>query len=81
MNANYILVRLDYEGNELFAKAGGKTRFQFFSRVSAVKAMEMAIECNPEVHYTKLYRRRREGGYRWVASRVRDGLHLTVWGE
>lgn len=80
-NANYILVRLDYDGNELFAKAGGKTRFQFFSRATAVKAMEMAIECNPDVHYTKLYRRHRAGGYRWVASRFRDGSHLSAWGE
>lgn len=81
MNANYILVCCDADGQEVFVCRDGKTRYKFYTQTTAVKAMEKAIDCINGVEYTKLFRRHRSGGYRWVATRFRDGSHLTAWGE
>lgn len=81
MHANYILACYDADGKELFVCCDGKTRYQFFMRKTAVKALEKAIEYISGVHCAKLYRRRRAGGYRWVATRFRGGAHLYAWGE
>ena len=81
MNANYILVCLDVDGKEVFALRDGKTRYQFYSRENATIAMRKALECISGVECTKLYRRHRAGVYRWVATRFRDGTHLSTWGE
>lgn len=81
MNANYILVCCDADGQEVFVRRDGKTRYQFYTKSTAVKAMEKAIDCISSVECTKLFRRHRSGGYRWVATRFRGGEHLTAWGE
>ena len=62
MHANYLLACYDADGKELFVCCDGKTRYQFFMRKTAVKALEKAIECIPTVQCAKLYRRRRAGG-------------------
>lgn len=74
-NANYILVCLDADGEEV------SVRYKFYIRKTAVKAMEKAFECISKVQCTKLYRRHRSGGYRWVATRFRGGAGLAAWGE
>ena len=80
-NANYILVCLDADGKEVFVGGVNNVRYKFYIRKTAVKAMEKAIECIGKVQCAKLYRRHRCGGYRWVATRFRDGSHLSAWGE
>lgn len=81
LNANYILVCCDGDGREVFVRRDGKTRYQFYSCKTATVAMRKALECISGVQCTKLYRRHRTGGYRWVATRFRDGAHLSTWGE
>lgn len=83
MLKNYILIQYDEEGRENKQNAEcGMKRFEFYSRTYAVKALEIATML-PDGHTycAKLYRRRRTGGYRWVATRFRGGAHLTAWGE
>ena len=80
-NANYILVCLDADGKEVFVGGVNNVRYKFYIRETAVKAMEKALECIGKVQSVKLYRRRRTGGYRWVATRFRGGAHLATWGE
>lgn len=80
-NANYILVCLDADGKEVFVGGVNNVRYKFYIRKTAVTAMEKALECISRVQCTKLYRRHRSGGYRWVATRFRDGSHLSAWGE
>ena len=80
-NANYILVCLDADGKEVFVVGVKNVRNKFYIRKTAVYAMEKAIECIGKVQCAKLYRRHRCGGYRWVATRFRDGSHLSAWGE
>lgn len=83
MLKNYILIQYDEEGREIEQNAeGGKKRFEFFSRAYAVKALAIAT-MSPDGHTycAKLYRRRRAGGHRWVATRFRGGAHLSAWGE
>lgn len=77
MLKNYILIQYDEEGREI-----EQSRFEFYSRSYAFKGLTVATML-PEgrTYCAKLYRRRRAGGYRWVATRFRGGAHLTVWGE
>lgn len=72
MLKNYVLLIQDDES--------GVERFEFYSRTYAVKAIATSL---PEGHTycVKLYRRRRAGGYRWVATRFRGGALLSAWGE
>lgn len=83
MLKNYILIQYDEDGREIEQndESGGK-RFEFYSRNYAVKALAIATML-PDGHTycAKLYRRRRAGGYRWVATRFRGGAHLSAWGE
>lgn len=81
-NANYILVCYDVDGNEVFVRGGSEpARYHFYTRKMAVKALGKAIECLSVVQCAKIYRRRRSGGYSWVATRVRGGAHFAAWGE
>lgn len=74
MLKNYILIQYDEES--------GKKLLDFYSITYAVKALESAIIL-PEgnTYCAKLYRRRRSGGYRWIATYFRGGAHLTSWGQ
>lgn len=76
MSKNYILIRYDFEGREI-----GCARFEFYSFSTAIRAMEIATTMSEIVHCVKLFRRRRSGGYRWIATYFRGGAHLTSWGE
>lgn len=78
MLKNYVLlIQYDEEGRESSIK-----RFEFYSRTYAVKALEIAtMLTDGHTCCAKLYRRRRAGGYRWVATRFRGGAHLSAWGE
>lgn len=84
MLKNYVLIiQYDEEGREIEQnKESVMNRFEFYSRTYAVKAM-VAATMFPDGHTqcAKLYRRRRAGGYRWVATRFRGGAHLSAWGE
>lgn len=81
MCTNYILVICEADGTELCVRRDGKTRYQFYAKRTAVLAMEKAVECISAAQCAKLYRRRRSGGYRWVATCFRGGAHLSSWGE
>lgn len=82
MNANYVLIRYDAEGREIERNdESGIKRFEFYSRAFAMRSMEIATSISNGTHCAKLYRRRRSGGYRWVATCFRGGAHLTAWGE
>lgn len=82
MLRNYILIRYDAEGREIeWHDESGSKRFEFYSLTAAMRAMEIATSIAKGTQCAKLYRRRRTGGYRWVATRFRGGAHLTVWGE
>lgn len=78
---NYILVCYDAEGNEIFVCDNGKRRYHYFTRETAMTAIKNVIEYVSAVQCAKLYRRRRTGGYRWVATWFPGGAHLTSWGE
>ena len=84
MLKNYVLIiQYDEEGREIEQNDEScMKRFDFFFFFYAVKALAMATML-PDGHAycAKLYRRRRAGGYRWVATRFRGGAHLSVWGE
>lgn len=82
MNANYVLIRYDAEGREIERNdESGIKWFEFYSRTFATMSMEIATSSSKGTQCAKLYRRRRSGGYRWVATRFRGGAHLTAWGE
>lgn len=83
MLKNYILIQYDEEGREIERNDEScRKRFEFYSLAYAVKALEIATMLpNGDTYCAKLYRRRRAGGYRWVATRFRGGAHLTAWGE
>jgi hypothetical protein len=82
MLKNYILIRYDAEGREIERHdESGSNRFEFYSLASAMRSMEIATSISKGTQCAKLYRRRRTGGYRWVATRFRGGAHLTAWGE
>lgn len=82
MKSNYVLIRYDAEGREIERNdESGIKRFEFYSLTFAMRSMEIATSISKGTQCAKLYRRRRAGGYRWVATRFRGGAHLTAWGE
>lgn len=81
MLTNYVLVCYDADGHEVFVHGADVCRYHFYTRKMALKALKGATECDSAVQCAKLYCRRRAGGYRWVATRFRGGVHLTAWGE
>ena len=81
MLTNYVIVFYNEYGKEIFVCDKGKCRYHFFTKEMAVKAMENVTEYVSAVQCAKLYRRRRTGGYRWIATRFRGGAHLTSWGQ
>lgn len=82
MLKNYILIRYDSEGREIERNdKRGSERFEFYSLGFASRAMEIAATMSDRVYCVKLFRRRRAGGYRWIATYFRGGAHLTSWGE
>lgn len=81
MLTNYVIVCYDADLHEIFVCDNGKRRYHFFTRGTAVTAIENITEYVSAVQCVKLYRRRRAGGYRWVATRFRGGAHLSAWGE
>lgn len=82
MKANYVLVLYDGDGREIERHdESGRKRFEFYSLAFAMRAMEIATSKCKGTQCAKLYRRRRAGGYRWVATRFYGGAHLTAWGE
>lgn len=82
MLKKYILIRYDSEGREIERNdKRGCARFEFYWLPYAIRAMEFAINNSERTQCVKLFRRRRAGGYRWVATRFRGGAHLTSWGE
>jgi hypothetical protein len=82
MLKNYILIRYDFEGREIERNdESGCARFEFYSFYAAIRAMEIATTMSERAHCVKLFRRRRSGGYRWIATYLRGGAHLTSWGE
>ena len=81
MLTNYVIVCYDVDGNEIFVRDNGKRRYHYFTRETAVTAIENITEYVSAVQCAKLYRRRRSGGYRWIATYFRGGAHLTSWGE
>ena len=83
MLKNYILIQYDEEGREIeLDEESGKKRLKFFSITYAVKSLAIATSL-PEgrTYCAKLYRRRRAGGYHWIATYFRGGAHLTTWGQ
>lgn len=79
MLKNYILIQYDEEGREIEI---GRKRLEFYSKTYAVNALAIATRLSDGRTYcAKLYRRRRSGGYRWIATWFRGGAHLTSWGE
>lgn len=82
MLKNYILIRYDSDGREIERNdKRGSARFEFYSLYFASRAMGIAATMSERVYCVKLFRRRRAGGYRWVATRFRGGAHLSAWGE
>lgn len=82
MLKNYILIRYDSEGREIERNdESGCARFEFYSLSNAIRAMEIASTMSERVHCVKLFRRRRSGGYHWIATYFRGGVLLTSWGE
>lgn len=82
MLKNYILIRYDSDGKEIERNdESGSARFEFYSFFFASRAMKIAITMNERAQSVKLFRRRRSGGYRWIATWFRGGAHLTSWGE
>lgn len=81
MFPNYVIVCYNADGHEIFVCDNGKRRYHFFTRETAVTAIENVTEYVSAVQCVKLYRRRRAGGYRWVATRFRGGAYLAAWGE
>lgn len=81
MYANYVIVCYDADGHEIFVRDNGKRRCHFFTRETAVTALDNIIEYVSSVQCAKLYRRRRTGGYSGIATCFRGGAHLTSWGE
>lgn len=82
MLKNYILIRYDSEGREIERNdKRGSARFEFYSLYFASRAMRIATTMSEGTHCVKMFRRRRSGGYRWVATWFRGGAHLTSWGE
>ena len=82
MLKNYILIRYDADGREIERNDKiGSSRFEFYSFPVAIRAMEIATTMSDMTNCVKLFRRRRTGGYRWIATRFRGGAHLTSWGE
>lgn len=82
MKANYVLIRYDADGREIERHdESGIKRFEFYLLANAMRSMEIATSISNGTQCAKLYRRRRAGGYRWVATRFRGGAHLNAWGE
>lgn len=82
MKTNYVLIRYGADGREIERDdESGRKRFEFYSLAFAMRSMEIATSVSKGTQCAKLYRRRRAGGYRWVATRFRGGAHLTAWGE
>lgn len=82
MLKNYILIRYDSDGKEIERNdQSGSARFEFYYFYFARRAMKIATTMNERVQCVKLFRRRRSGGYRWIATYFRGGAHLTSWGE
>lgn len=81
MIANYIIACYDADGHEIFVCDNGKRRYHYFTLETSITAIKNIIEYVSAVQCVKLYRRRRSGGYRWVATCFRGGAHLSAWGE
>jgi hypothetical protein len=81
MLTNYVILCYDADGHEIFVCGNGKRRYHYSTRVMAKFAIKSVIDHVSAVQCAKLYRRRRTGGYRWVATWFRCGVHLTTWGE
>lgn len=81
MLTNYVILFYDEEGHEIFVCDNGELRYHFFTRETAVTAIENVTEYVSAVQCAKLYRRRRAGGYHWIATYFRGGAHLSAWGE
>lgn len=82
MLKNYILIRYDSEGRENEWNDGrGRARYEFYSFSAAIRAIEILNTMPYGAQCVKLYRRRRTGGCRWIATYFRGGAHLTSWGE
>ena len=82
MLKNYILIRYDSDGREIERNdESGCARFEFYSFSVAIHAMKVAVTMSERTRCVKLFRRRRSGGYRWIATFFRGGAHLTSWGE
>lgn len=81
MLKNYVLIRYDFEGREIERNDSRCTRFDFYSFSVAIRAMKIATTISERTQCAKLFRRRRAGGYRWIATYFRGGEHLTSWGE
>ena len=82
MLKKYILIRYDADGRSIERNDEiGISRFEFYSFSSAIMAMEFAITRSEMTNCAKLYRRRRSGGYKWIATYFRGGEHLSALGE
>lgn len=78
---NYILLRYDFDGHEIIRKdVTGKRRYGFYTQKTAMTALKISAGMKG-VHCAKLFRRRRDGSYKWVATIFADGAKLNVWGE
>lgn len=82
MLKNYILIIYDFEGREIERNDGSRcARYEFYSFSAAIRAMKIATTMTERTQCVKLFRRRRAGGYHWIATYFRGGSHLTSWGE
>lgn len=82
MLKNYVLIRYDADGKEIERNdKRGCARFEFYSFSVAIRAMRIATTMSERTQCVKLFRRRRAGGYHWIATYFRGGAHLTSWGE
>lgn len=78
---NYILLRYDINGGEIIRKdETGKRRYGFYTHKTAMIALKVAAGMKG-IHCSKLYRRRRDGSYKWVATLFADGTQLNAWDE
>lgn len=82
MLKNYILIMYGSDGREIERDDGsGRARYEFYSFSAAIRAIGIAATMDDRTRCVKMFRRRRAGGYRWIATYFRGGVHLTSWGE
>lgn len=81
MLKNYSLIIYRYDGREIERNDGsGCTRYEFYSFSAAIRAMGIAINISERIRCVKLFRRRRAGGYRCIATWFRGGA-LEIMGR